>query len=298
MHINITKSETGNNKGSSDQLVAYLEKENRQAELLDKNYNPEYWFNNKVNGIQPYEVRKSIDNNIAKLSKDDTKFFLVSPSEKELRYLKEQYGEDGAREALKQYANEVMDAYAKNFKRNGIGSNNDLVYFGKLENRRYYTYKDLEVRRGLAKKGEAKPGEQMHVQIIVSRKDMTNSIKLSPLNNSKGKNAEHSLKVGQFDRVAFKQEAEKLFDSLFDYDRTLQESFNYANTMKHGDYDQRQEMKELLQAERSMTREEQTQPLQPNFSESIEIQIGDDIDDEAVLGKNRHRQKKSRTNGR
>ncbi|HEY0245506.1 MAG TPA: DUF5712 family protein, partial [Mucilaginibacter sp.] len=29
MHINISKSETGNNKGSSGQLVNYLEKENR-----------------------------------------------------------------------------------------------------------------------------------------------------------------------------------------------------------------------------------------------------------------------------
>lgn len=300
MHINITKSETGNNKGSSSQLVAYLEKENRQAELLDNNYIPEYWFNNIANDIQSYEVRTRIDNNIAKLSKDDAKFFLIniSPSEKELRYLKELYGVDGAKEALKQYANEVMDAYAKNFKRNGINSNNDLVYFGKVENSRYYSYKDLEVRKGLAKKGEAKPGEQMHVQVIVSRKDKTNSIKLSPLNNSKGKNAEHSLKVVQFDRVAFKQQTEKLFDGLFDYDRRLQESFNYANTMKNGDYDSRQEMKEQLQAEKNIARGEQLQPHQVNFAENIGIQINDDIDDEAILGRNRRRQKKARTNTR
>lgn len=300
MHINITKSETGNNKGSSSQLVAYLEKENRKAELLDKNYIPEYWFNNITNDIQPYEVRNSIDNNIAKLSKDDAKFFLIniSPSEKELRHLKDLYGEDSAKDALKQYANEVMDAYAKNFKRNGINSNDDLVYFGKLENSRYYSYKDLEVRKGLAKKGEAKPGEQMHVQIIVSRKDKTNSIKLSPLNNSKGKNAAHSLKVGQFDRVAFKQEAEKLFDGLFDYDRSLQETFKYANTMRNGDYDSRQEMKDQLQAERTIAHGEQLRPLSVDFIENIGIQISDDIDDEAILGRNRHRQKKARTNMR
>jgi len=300
MHIHITKSETGNNKASSGQLVAYLEKENRQGELLNKNYIPEYWFNNIANDIQGYEVRNSIDNNIAKLSKDDAKFFLIniSPSEKELRYLKELYGDDGAKEALKQYSNEVMDAYAKNFKRNGIDSNDDLIYFGKVENSRYYSYKDLEVRKGLAKKGEAKPGEQMHVQIIVSRKDKTNSIKLSPLNNSKGKNAEHSLKVGQFDRVAFKQQAEKLFDGLFDYERSLQESFNYANTMKHGDYEQRQEMKDQIRAEKNIERGEQLQPLQANFTQNIGIQISDDIDDEAILGRNRRRQKQARTNTR
>jgi hypothetical protein len=301
MHINITKSETGNNKGSSSQLVAYLEKENRQAELLDKNYTPEYWFNNIANDIQSYEVRTRIDNNIAKLSKDDAKFFLIniSPSEKELRYLKELYGDDSANEALKQYANEVMNAYAKNFKRNGVDRNDDLVYFGKVENSRYYSYKDLEVRKGLAKKGQAKPGEQMHVQVIISRKDKTNSIKLSPLNNSKGKNAEHSLKVGQFDRIAFKRQAEKLFDGLFDYDRSLQESFNYANTMKNGDYDQRQEMKDQLQAERIIAHGEQVeQSIQVNFVEKIGIQISDDIDDEAILGRNRHRKRQARTNTR
>jgi len=246
MHINITKSATGNNKGSSSQLVAYLEKENRLTEKMDQYHQPEYWFNHDRNNIQPYEVRQGIDNNVAKLSKDDAKFFLIniSPSEKEWLYLKEQYGTENAKAYLKDYANLVMDAYAKNFKRNGIDSNKDLVYYGKLEQNRYYTYKDLKVRKGKAIKGDIKPGEQMHVQIIVSRKDASNSIKLSPLNNSKGKNAAHSQKVGQFDRVAFKQMSEALFDRMFDYDREVKESFKYANTLKHGTYEQKEEVKE------------------------------------------------------
>jgi hypothetical protein len=244
MHINITKSETGNNKGSSGQLVAYLEKENRLAEQLDRQQ-VEYWFNQERVNMQPYEVRQGIDNNVAKLSKDDAKFFLIniSPSEKELLYLKEQFEQEGAERYLKAYANQVMDAYAKNFKREGVDSAKDLIYFGKLEHNRYYTYKDLEVRQGRAKRGDPKPGEQMHVQIIVSRKDATNSIKLSPLNNSKGKNAAHSQKVGQFDRVAFKQAAEKLFDRMFSYERSMEESFRYANTLKHGSYQQKLELK-------------------------------------------------------
>jgi hypothetical protein len=253
MHINITKSETGNNKGSSSQLVAYLEKENRLAEKLDQYHQPEYWFRHDRNNIQPYEVRQGIDGNVAKLSKDDTKFFLIniSPSEKEIRYLKELYGGQGAKAYLKDYANLVMDAYARNFKRSGIDSNKDLIYFGKLEQNRYYTYKDLEVRKGKAAKGDIKPGEQMHVQIIVSRKDASNSIKLSPLNNSKGKNAVHSQKVGQFDRVAFKQMSEALFDHMFDYDREIKESFKYTNTLKHGTYEQKEEVKELSRVEQA-----------------------------------------------
>jgi hypothetical protein len=254
MHVNITKSETGNNKGSSSQLVAYLEKENRVAEQLNKSHQPEYWFNQERNDIQPYEVRQGIDNNVAKLSKDDAKFFLIniSPSEKEILFLKAKFGEAGAKAHLVNYANQVMDAYAKNFKRDGITGNWDLVYFGKLENNRYYTYKDLEVRKGQAKKGDVKPGEQMHVQLIVSRKDASNSIKLSPLNNSRGTNKTHSQKVGQFDRVAFKQATESLFDNMFGYNREFKESFNYANTLKHGSYEQKEEVRELQKAEHVM----------------------------------------------
>jgi hypothetical protein len=59
----------------------------------------------------------------------------------------------------------------------------------------------------------------MHIQVIVSRKDITNGIKLSPMNNSRGGNAAHSQKVGQFDRTAFKQKGEELFDQQFDFDR-------------------------------------------------------------------------------
>ncbi len=270
MYINITQNETGNNKGSSGQLVTYLEKENRVAEKLNQ---PEYWFNQDRNNIQPYDVRYTIDNNVAKLSKDETKFFLIniSPSEKEISYLKQQYGEDGAKQQLKQYANQVMNDYALNFKRNNINGNKDLVYFGKLENHRYYTYKDEEVKNGHVKKGDQKPGEQMHIQIIVSRKDVSNTIKLSPLNNSRGKNQAHSLKVGQFDRTAFKQSAEKRFDKTFVYERELNETFKYANALKNGDYEQRLEMKEIEQEEnirkqqlkeQQIKREQQKQAMQ------------------------------------
>lgn len=255
MHVNITKSETSNNKGSSSQLVAYLEKENRIAEAQKNHLNePEYWFNHSSATIQPYEVRQGIDNNVAKLSKDDAKFFLVniSPSNKELLFLKERFGEEKTKEYLKAYANAVMDAYAMNFKRNGVNGNQDLIYFGKLEHNRYFTYKDLAVRKGLAKKGDIKPGEQMHVQVIVSRKDASNSIKLSPLNNSKGTNAVHSQKVGQFDRVAFKQATESLFDQMFGYEREVKESFKYANTLKNGSYEEKQVAKEQVKVEQAI----------------------------------------------
>jgi hypothetical protein len=259
MHINISKSETGNNKGSSGQLVNYLEKENRLLYEQHPQLEPEYWFNHQSQEIQPYQVRYDIDHNIDRLSRDEAKFFLVniSPSEHELIFLKEEFGEEGARQQLKRYANQVMNEYARNFKKAKVKGKEDILYYGKLEKHRYYTHKDEEVKQGLAKRGEPKPGEQMHIQIIVSRKDITDTIRLSPLNNSRGKNVAHSLKVGQFDRVALKQVAERTFDQTFDYDRELWETFKYANTLKHGTPLQKVEMIEAQKQEQEQRLKQQ-----------------------------------------
>lgn len=249
MYINITDSETGNNKGSSAQLVNYLEKENRNA--LKENKSSELWFNDISREISPQEVRVKIDNNIAKLGRNDAKFFLVniSPSQKEIAFIKEWFGEQEAEDKLKEYAVAVMDAYAQNFKRPGIESSKNLLWYAKLERKRYYSHNDPEVKEGIAKVGEPKEGEQMHLQVIVSRKDKTNKIKLSPMNNSRGSNKEHSAKIGQFNRVAFKNSGEQIFDKMFGFDRLLKESVNYALTMKNGSADEKRIINILDQLE-------------------------------------------------
>ncbi|MXV14346.1 DUF5712 family protein [Hufsiella ginkgonis] len=237
MFINITDTETANNKGSSGELVHYLDKENR----LDLARTTERWFNHSGIDIQSYEVKNRLDNNVAKLGRNESKFFLVniSPSEKELKHLKELYGDEGMEARLKEYAVAVMNEYARNFKRAGIESSKDLLWFGKLERYRYYTHKDPEVKNGTRKRGERKEGEHLHLQVIVSRKDVTNKIKLSPMNNSRGRNTEHSLKVGQFDRSTFKNSGEQVFDGLFRFDRKLKDTFGYANTQKKGNLKER-----------------------------------------------------------
>lgn len=260
MYINITDSEKGNNKGSSGQLVHYLDKENRL-------YKPEelmLWFNGGSIAVQSYEVKNKLDNNIAKLCRDDAKFFLIniSPSQKEINHLKELYGEDGAREKLKEYAVKIMDEYARNFKKANIRSNADLLWFGKLENHRYYSYKDKEVKNGQVKRGTVKPGEQMHIQIIVSRKDITNKIRLSPMNKSRGRNAEHSKKLGQFDRVAFKNSGERVFDQQFDFQRPVSETFKHANVNAKGSLKDRMEMRASLSKPKTPQVEKLVEPKQ------------------------------------
>jgi hypothetical protein len=240
MYINITDSEKGNNKGSSGQLVHYLDKENRLFGELPE----QRWFNGKQNGIPSYEVRSSLDQNVAKLCRDEAKFFLinVSPSQKEMEFLKDELGVD-AEKRFKDYAVKVMDAYAKNFNRPGINNHKDLLWFAKLERHRYYSFRDKEVKSGQVKAGTVKPGEQMHIQIVVSRKDISNKIKLSPMNKSRGRNVVHSKKLGEFDRTAFKQSGEEIFDKYFGFERNVEETFRYANVQKKGTLKQRMSIK-------------------------------------------------------
>ena len=119
-------------------------------------------------------MRQGIDTNTAKLKQSEAKFYLVniSPSQKELQHI----GNDPQK--LKEYARGVMAEYAANFQK-GLGPD-DVKWYGKVEYNRGYKWTDPEVKHGLNQRGEAKAGHQMHVQIIVSRKDSHNQRLLSP----------------------------------------------------------------------------------------------------------------------
>lgn len=265
MHINITTQ--GSNKGSSGSLVQYLEKENKK-ELKDA---PERWFSSRQQTAEAYEVRRALDNNVSKLGKADAKFFLVniSPSQKEIRHLVEKYGTQAAKDELKKYAEKVMDEYAKNFKRPGVESNRDLLWFGKLENFRYFNHTDKEVKNGERKRGEKKEGKQMHIQIIVSRKDITDKVKLSPMNTSRGKNENHSQKLGQFNRVAFKQCGEELFDKKFSFSRAFKETASYAMIQKNGDIQQKEKLDVL---EKGVTINPNAKPLAFKLAKEVSME--------------------------
>ena len=106
----------------------------------------------------------------------------------------------------------------------------------------------------------------MHVQVIVTRKDITNKIKLSPQNTSRGRNKAHSQKLGQFDRTAFKQSGEILFDELFGFERNLKDSLQYADTMKNGTAQQKAQMHTLMEL---TERHPQGQPLAMELAHDV-----------------------------
>ena len=225
-HVNITSSSTGSNAGSSGQLIEYLEKENN----LKAEHKAELWFNQQRDDLRPHEVRQAIDANTAKLKQQEAKFYLVniSPSQKELAHI------DNDPQRLKEYARGVMAAYAANFQK-GLGAD-DVKWYGKVEYNRAYKWTDPAVQQGQSQRGEAKAGHQMHVQIIVSRKDSHNQKLLSPMTNHRGqgKSETHGQQFGQFNRVAFKERSEAAFDQQMSYRRELEESFRYQNTMSNG----------------------------------------------------------------
>ncbi len=73
-----------------------------------------------------------------------------------------------------------------------------------------------------------KSGLQTHIHIIVSRKDTSNSISLSPGSKYKASNVEFQGKMVKrgFDRDRFFSEAEKIFDKKFWFQRNFAERYD------------------------------------------------------------------------
>lgn len=197
VHRPVNTPKVCDNKGSCEALVRYLSKENDE----ERDYYDSF-FSHQKDYVSPQLVKKSIDNNHKTLKAKDDKFYMLSinPSQKELRHMVrkitgkevaafDDLSKDEKEKVLaeiKVYARKCMDRYAQNFRRKKIASGEDIVYFGRVETERHYSGTDKEVKEGLAKEGDLKPGLQLHVHIVVSRMDKTQTVSLSPLAKSKG----------------------------------------------------------------------------------------------------------------
>lgn len=205
---------TYNNAGSSRKLAAYLEHED--LERMEKGIYTEGFFNLTEENLYKSQVVKDIDNNKAQLLKTDAKFYAIhiSPSAKELQIMGNTEQEQA--EAMRRYIREVfIPEYAKNFNK-GLSAK-DIKFYGKI----HFNRDRLDNNEG-----------NMHCHIIVSRKDQSNKIKLSPLTNHR--NTKKGVIKGGFDRTSLFQQVEQGFDRLFKYERPMNGSFEYYNTMKNG----------------------------------------------------------------
>lgn len=208
------------NSGSCFGTVSYLRHED--AERQEQGQQVEAFFNHDKDNVKSKEVTNTIDSNKAKLCKSDAKFFVitVSPSKEELKSMGNTPQERVT--AFRDYIrNDVMQNYAKGFNK-GLESK-DIVYFAKIHHER-----------------KAGKENDMHAHIIVSRKDITNTKKISPMTNHKGeKNA--GTAQGGFNRTEFYKTAEQSFDRKFTHERDYKESFEYLNAMKNGTLEDKKE---------------------------------------------------------
>lgn len=214
---------TYNNAGSSRQLANYCEHEDMQR--IEQGIYTEGFFNLTDDNVYKSQVIKSIDGNIGQLLKTDAKFYAIhiSPSEKELQAMGNTEREQA--EAMKRYIREVfIPEYAKNFNK-GLSAE-DIKFYGKIHFNR----------------DRSDNCQNMHCHLIVSRKDQSNKIKISPLTNHR--NTKKGIITGGFDRITLFENAEKGFDKLFSYNRQLSETFEYYTTMKNGSVTDKLRMQE------------------------------------------------------
>ena len=269
------------NKGSCSNLAIYLEKENEELDKLIKkssSMNEIFQLENRKQGfftaseinIRTIDVISSIDNNKRKLGANDAKYFAptISFSEKELSHIA--FLATGKREVtsilelnsseleqfnnlIREYGRKAMDNYALNFNRQDkrIKTGADLVYFGKIEHFRKFKGTDKEVIDGKEISGQYKKGLQSHIHIIVSRKDKTQQLKLSPTCNEKQTNRKignNEYQVG-FDRVKWINSNEKIFDEHFNYKRKELEKFENQNILKNGSPQDKHEVNKKIEIE-------------------------------------------------
>jgi hypothetical protein len=235
-------------KGSCGGLIEYLEKEDAKQE--SKGLEKEYFFSHSRETVPGTEVQQLIDKNIRKLGKEDYKYytFVISPSKEELKHI------GNNPEKIKEYTRSLMEAYANNFNKGLEGK--DLMYFGKVEHSR-------QDRQTKEDKGEG----NMHVHIIVSRRDQQQWYKLSPYNNSKGEyETSNKIKSGGFNRNAFREASETVFDHKLEHKRDITESFKYQNTMKNGKFE---DQVQLLQESKKQENEKSQQKQEHNKVQEI-----------------------------
>ena len=219
MHIKIQKGSpngVSNNKGSCRNLAEYLNHEDTERKEMGLEILP--FTTPEGEEISLEEVVQSIDENGKGLSKDDNKFFhlVVAPSQEEIEAMGEN---DQIIYHNAQYLiRAISRAYAQHFNREGIEDESDLVIFWKP----HWT------------RGQENT-LQFHLHAIVSRKTRGRNgkqLKISPLTNHR-QDTEGPIHGG-FDRNAFAEKCERLFDRLYCFERQLSKSFEYQNALAHG----------------------------------------------------------------
>jgi hypothetical protein len=219
--VHPAKDVQSGNTGSCHDLVHYLQKEGDTGLAF---------FSHTDNDVSPEKVITDIDGNRSKLGSDEAKFYMLSlnPSQaeqvhligREVNSLEELTPEEcqAVYRKLEKFTRSAMDEYARNFQREAVKDGGDLMYYARIETKRTFSYSDEEVKKGLAKIGDVKPGLNLHVHVVVSRKSKDGKVKLSPAAKSAGNSWElegrGTVKRG-FSHENWKVSVQQCFDREF-----------------------------------------------------------------------------------
>lgn len=274
----VHSSQGAGNSGSCGDLANYLEKENENLNKKIEEANSNEIISNLISRKQSFfshtsedesliNVVSKIDSNKKKLTKTDSKYFAptISLSQEEQKHLISKITNRNIETIwdlsidefkiynsfLRSYTRRVMDNYALNFNRSdkGLRSGKDLVYFGKIEHFRKFKGTDKKVQDKSVKSADLKPGLNSHIHLIVSRKDKTQKLKLTP--NTKERNTKRSIggnsyQVG-FDRINWIVQNEQTFDIMFGYERPLLEQFKNQRILKRGSPKEKDKLKKMIE---------------------------------------------------
>ena len=213
-----------NNTGSCKGYVKYLQHESEDKEKAGILGQDIPFFDAYGNVADEMSVIESIDRNKKQLHLKDTKYYsnIISFSDEEVALMGDT--REQRLEATHALVAKMMDAYARNFNHEGVKSKEDILF--------YYTIHEY---RGNAQ--EMRPG--LHVHMVISRKDISNTYKLSPMTNHR-QGSSGVIKHG-FHRNDYYRECERIFDDHFKRSRSVEQSFDYCNAMRHGSEDERAE---------------------------------------------------------
>lgn len=234
------------NAGSSASLVSYLQHEDAERLAEGKDVFP--FFTGTGVAVNPGEVIEKLDRNHKKLCHKDSKFYHIdiNPSKDEIPYLGSSDTEILANATV--FCQKLTDEYAKNFHHDKIHGAEDIMIFFKP----HFT-------RGVSRDLE------FHIHGIVSRKDIHNDVKLSPMSNHRG--TDKGPVKGGFDRKRFQQACERIFDETFGYKRKIADTFEYKLIAKKGSFEDLEALKEKMpEQERLDLTEQQAKDIHPEIS--------------------------------
>jgi hypothetical protein len=223
--------------GSSSAFVNYLGKEDEIH--IEQGEQPEQWFSGGRDECHPAEVRASIDSDHQGIGRNEGKFATgsINPTEEEWKALGNTEADrlDNFKSWIQKDFNQEFAGNFKKLDKAGkevkIEPENIKMYF-KVEQDRYHSGTDQEVKLGLKLQGEPKEGFNVHCHFIVARKTTDGRNRISPTTNNRK----------EFDRDRLTLRIEQSFDQKTGYERPLKESYQYMNTMKNGNGLQKSEM--------------------------------------------------------